>query len=363
MTSVPMDALASFVHLTDHIPTWISNLDSLATHVAIKHEEFAAEYRRVLEHARPKRKKSPSVASVRTNDGQRSVKSQKKIKKKDVSGPDTATPPQLADISPLDPANKYLFANARRGKRRQGTSIRSGASGPPPFRNQQQVIIYYDSSLQHAFEALVRDIGTARNNLRKAKQARVLEQGLAFPFSTTGSYGRRGWTSMRPNPTQSFPNSNLSVEPKSLLKQSVPDGEISFDEVANDLGDAQSLCETAAHQFLRDGDCTSEINRIRTICEKVLQVAQLQVEALEKERNKDGNLDSDTKPQSEQAEKVEKADHPLVTVVEKLGPDTTPSTKTDHAVIEVDSDDDDDEVDLAIDISAFRTMRGAGLRA
>ena len=355
MASAPMDALASFVYLTDHLPTWVTKVDTLATHVVAKREEFAAEYRRVLEHARPKRKRTPSVASIRTDDRQPSLGSQKK----DRNAQETSPLPRPTEISPLEPDNKYLFANARRGKRWQGASFRSGASGPQTFRNQHEVIIYYDSVLQNSFDGLVKDIGTARNNLRKGKQARALERGLRLPAFSTENYGRppRAAPAL-PSPPHSRSNAHVVMDPKLLLNGSPPDGDASFTEVARDLEAAQDMCETAAHQFLRDGDCMLEIDRIRAYFKNVSQIAKVQVDALQQEKTKS---DSDAKPA------VEKENHDVTShIAEKLGLNITAPVLTTAAAateIEVDSDDATDGEDVVIDITKFRAARVHGLRA
>lgn len=344
-----MDALASFVYLTNNLPTWITQINTLGTDVITKRDEFAAEYKRVLDHARPKRRKTPSVTSFNTNDKQESVKSQKN---------DTLSIPRPTDISPLEPANKYLFANARRRKRRQGTSFRSGASGPSTFRNQHQVIIYYDSTLQNSFEGLVKEIGTARNNIRKGKQAKELNRGLQLPSFGTGNYVRTQRGPVLPSPPQSRTCTDITIKLKPLLDVSPSDDDASFTEVAKDLEAAQALCETAAHQFLRDGDCTFEIDRIRAFFDKVLQVASSQIEAWEQEKNATGREIEET------GAVVEKENHDMATAVsEKLGVNITPMVHTEATEIEVDSDDNSAVEDMLIDISKFRAARLSGLRA
>lgn len=349
-----MDALASFVYLTDHLPTWLAQIDTLAMHVLAKREEFTAEYKRLLEHVRPKRKKTESVTSLQPDDRQVSVGSQKDH----TSASYTWTPPRRTEISPLDPANKYLFANARRGKRRRGTSLRSGSSGPQTFRNQHQVIIYYDSSLQNAFERLVKDIATARNNLRKGKQTRALERGLWLPSVDKGQHGLRMRSLAATSQLKSHSFTNITTEPKFLLNETPPDDDdASFTDVAKDLEAAQSLCETAAHQFLRDGDCISEIDQIRAHFENVLQVAKAQAKALEQEKCDPASEIKDTKPT------VDTRNCDMATAVaEKIGVDIAPVVNTEATEIEVDSDDNDEE-DAIIDISRFRATRTSGLRA
>lgn len=348
-----MDALASFVYLSDHLPAWMTKIDTLATHVVTKHEEFAAEYRRVLKHARPKRKRTPSVASIRTNDRQPSLRSQRN----DTNARENPALPRPSEISPLEPENKYLFANARKGKRRQGTSVRSGASGPHTFRNQHEVIIYYDSVLQNSFEGLIKDIGMARNNLRKGQQARAVERGLRLPAFHPGDYGRSPRAAPAlPSSPHSRPAAHVMREQKLLLHEPPPDGDASFAEVTKDLEAAQSLCETAAHQFLRDGDCMLEIDRIRAYFENVSQIAKVQIDALRQERN---NSDNDAKTTVVKNEKVDMTS----AVAEKLALNVAPAVNSETAEIEVDSDDNASDADVVIDISKFRAARANGIRA
>ena len=349
-----MDALASFVYLTDHLPSWTIKINNLAAHALTKREEFTAEYKGLLEHARPKRKKTPSTTSLHPNDKQASVRSLRD----ESNARDGLALPRRTEFSPLDPANKYLFANARRDKRKLGTSFRSGASGPQTFRNQHQVIIYYDSILQDAFEGLVKDIATARNNVRKGKQARALELGLRLPSLGVGDCGRRQRNAVLPNPPQSHAATELPREPKLLLNDPPLCGDAPFNDVAKNLEAAQALCETAAHQFLRDGDCTLEINQIRAYLENVLLVAKAQVVALEQERNAELSDIMDSKPA------VDKEDHEMASVIaEKLGVSIMPVVTASAAEIEVDSEDNDEEEHVVIDISTFRAARMTGWRA
>lgn len=359
MASVPMDALTSFVYLNDHLPTWISEINNLAAQVVTKREEFTAEYRRVLEQARPKRKKSPSVTSVKTNEKQSSIGSQKN----DKISRNVLALARPTEISPLDPENKYLFANARRGKRRQGTSFRSVASGPQTFRNQHEVIIYYDSSLQNSFEGLVKGIGTARNNLRKGKQARALERGLRLPSFGPGNHGRTQRASLLlSSPQKSSLSSEIMLGSKRLPNDVPFDDDASFTEISKDLEAAQALCETAAHQFLRDGDCTLEIDRIREHFEKVSKLAKLQIDILEKE--KDGPaMDIDTEAKTTESAMRQGDIDMATTVAAKLGVNVTHSVNTGAMEIEADSDDEVTEEDMVIDISRFRGARSLGLRA
>ena len=352
MAAAPMDALASLVYLNDNVPNWISKISALRTHVLRKREEFTAEYQRVLEHARPKRKKTTSITSLQTNDQESSATSQRN----DDIARDTRSIPRRTDISPFEPASKYLFVNARRAKRRQGKSFRSGDSGPQTFRKEHQVIIYYDSTLQNAFEALVKDVGTARNNLRKGRQARALERGLQLSSFGIGNYARTQRGALLPSPPNSRRSTDPAIEPK-LLNDSPPDEDALFNEVATDLEAAQDLCETAAHQFLRDGDCTIEIDRIRAYFENVLNFAKAQIDTWEHEKR-------DHRKDVEDTEAAVKNESHLATAVAKeFGVNITPVVYTEAAEIEVGSDDDSADEDMVFDLSRFRAGRVNRLRA
>ena len=269
-----------------------------------------------------------------------------------------------SEISPLEPENKYLFANARRAKRKQGTSIRSGASVPQRFRNQHQVIIYYDSNVQDSLEALVKDIGTARNNLRKGKQARELERGLSLPALSMSNFGRRRRGPGQPTPPKSTPSTEITIEPKSPLNQTPPDEDSCFDDVTKDLESAQALCETAAHQFLRDGDCILEIDRIRSSLNNAMKISDAQVELLGREKDAKAATSNDSLAADEQPLVKPQNLDIAATVVAKINPSITPVTQNLASIeMEADSDNDDDQPELVFDISKFRTARGHGLRA
>lgn len=354
MSSHPMNALASFVYLTEHLPIWTTKVNTLTSRVITKREEFGAEYKRVLKQARPKKEKTPSVTSLQPNDDQASINSQDN--NTNAGGPAVIACPR--DISPLDPAARYLFANARRGKRRQANSLHSGASGPQTFRNNRQVIIYYDSIIQNDLEGLVKDLATARNNLRKGKQAMTLERGLRLPPLQTGDYTRRQQYPILPSGPKLRPPAYMALGTKIALNDPQSNDDASFTEVSKGLEAAQALCENAAHQFLRDGDCTVELRRIRAYFEDVEKVAEAQLQTWRLEKSDSGHGNENT----ETASKDEDLDMGAATK-DKIGVNSSPCVTTQHVEIEIDSDDGDDEHDMAVDMSQFRAARMTGLRA
>ncbi|EXJ84336.1 hypothetical protein A1O3_05003 [Capronia epimyces CBS 606.96] len=289
-----MDAHSSFVYLLDNIPTWKASVDSLSAHADQKHTEFVAEYARLVNQIKPKRRRTPSMASIHPDDNEQ-------VERPDEVAPSSGSVPaplSRVEINPLEAGNKYLYAQARR-RRRPGTSIRSGASGPQKFRNKNQVIVYYDAYLQEQLDAMVKSIGVGRNNLRKGKNALVAAKG--FSLSTLSTRPGRGYPSLdnvRGSSTRSRSTSLLVSEkkPTESTTKPAPDDETAFFLVDKDLESVQSLCETAAHQFLRDGDCSTELDVIRQKLDAVLAQATTMAESLKNLRQ--GN------PQGSEADQV-----------------------------------------------------------
>ena len=275
----------------------------------------------------------------------------------------TLQPSNAVEISPLEAGNKYLLAQARR-KRKPGSSIRSGASGPQKFRSKHMVVVYYESYLQEKLESLVKSIGGARNELRKGKLARSVEQGLQLP-----SFGRHSENSYEIRSPADFKLSKkqtplLPLNPKSFAAENVHKDDKPFTEADKELEQAQGLCETAAHQVLRDGDCVPEMNVVEKKLKVVLEIAKMAVKKFKEEKHQEekgpGASDSDTTLVA----RTPPADH----VVLKLEPTLNEISKVNQAMIaspttDIEIDDNSDASSMVVDISKFRAARANGVRA
>lgn len=207
------------------------------------------------------------------------------------------------------------------------------------------VIVYYDSAIQAAFEDLVRCIASARNNLRKGKtavslKARMLSIGMGDAHDD---------------------DANPILNPKMMImrvpRSSPPaDAGPRFDQADGDLEAAQNLCEVAAHQFLRDGDCEEELEGTRKRFEDCLKVAKEEAEKLKTEKKRDGPADaSESTVDAATPIKVRTGSLPMAT--EKLDVPRIPvvPTLTSNGTIEV--DDESDASSIHIDLTAFRRTR------
>ncbi|KAL8706286.1 MAG: hypothetical protein Q9201_000662 [Fulgogasparrea decipioides] len=325
-----MDALKSFTHLTDNIPDWLAKVDDLAIQVAEQHTRFA----------RLSQTHFPGFRLSKKHDSTESLRPPKDGS----DDPNTSVPPK--DISPTSqPAvnNTLIVSNIRR-KRKSDSADLSGASGPQRYRTRSMVIVYYDSAIQEAFEALVRCIAGARNNLRKGKtaasfKARMASMGMGDDDDDDDGY----------------PILNPKLMVKRVPGEPSPSTSPSFDQADADLEAAQNLCEVAAHQFLRDGDCGEELAGTRKRFEDCLEVAKKEVERLQVE-DKPGLAETVESPS--RARKPAPGDsNPIVLAAEKVQAPRIPTvpTLTTSGTIEVDNDSDGSSVH--IDLSAFRRTR------
>lgn len=215
------------------------------------------------------------------------------------------------------------------------------------------IVVYYDSAIQDAFEALVRSIAGARNTLRKGKttasfKARMASMGMGGddPFA-----GPSQFAMLNPKIRGGFGRGTglgLRDSPDSKMKE--------FEDTDKDLETAQNLCEVAAHQFLRDGDCRLEIEGTRKKFKAVLEIATKEVERLkeedERERADEAKIAAETQAQDEALE--EKS--PIIELLQEKTMTPEPIKQinfTGTGTIEIDDGSDADSVQ--IDISAFRS--------
>ena len=202
------------------------------------------------------------------------------------------------------------------------------------------IIVYYDSAVQTAFEELVKFVSGSRNAMRKGKMAAKMaemrraaeleveadeeSEGEQRNDMVTGSgtllaaqkkvaVGKAG-ESLGPGvldsddagdfsmpklryvstrnmgPSRDYSRadnfgSTLSVGILRGYRRGVGDGSAPdiFDELDKGLEWCQSQCEHAAHQFLRDGECSQEIENIKRRLVEVKETAEKEVERLRKE--------------------------------------------------------------------------------
>ncbi|KAL3473061.1 hypothetical protein BJX99DRAFT_234392 [Aspergillus californicus] len=309
MPPVQMDALGAFAFLSESLPEWITRLADLTAHTTAKHAEFAEAFKaHSANPLRPRKRRNSSVCSIQTSS---------------------------------------LRSGNPGGRRRRGTnevdnsSLYSG-EGSSVISTRHNLIIHYDGYTQKALEELVRNIGTARNNLRKGKISQLPLPGGSRSAARSSARGllpvldsvdpNDMLASIRSARTRGPPVQSPTPDPAPVQRQSP------FDLVDKHLELAHSFCETAAYHFLRAGSCESELGSVRDKFTVLLRISTEEVQLLQQEK-KDEPVEEETETPTEAAEP------PLPSL-------KRPSSS--EGAIEV----DDEQVEVEpIDLSAFRVGR------
>ncbi|KAH9909116.1 hypothetical protein F4778DRAFT_213876 [Xylariomycetidae sp. FL2044] len=289
-------ATDSLRNLIDNIPDWVKRLDELTNQIEQRQLDLAQL---------PENKRQSSAKSVRN------VGSTESLKPKD-EGAAFPEPDAHLDSAadPPSPAahqirkHEVQAAAQRRvraaiAKREKTESMLSAEGGVPKYRSRTMVIVYYDSYVQSFFEELVKFVSVQRNLMRKAKMAakiahiqRLAELEIPDGDGDEGDELKPGDGPIAADPRTSAPKSEQDV-PEELRKlrfmstrqmggpRGMPTtmGHLRAGRAGlsmfNNKGDiwetldgglefVQGMCERAAHQFLRDGDCNDEIEKIKS---------------------------------------------------------------------------------------------------
>jgi hypothetical protein len=156
------------------------------------------------------------------------------------------------------------------------------------------------------------------------------------------------------------PSALASIQSRNVQK------ETAFDFADKQLEFAQSLCEAAAHQVLRSGDCATELENIQEKFKLVLETAESEVERLTEEKKQEEKRQEEKKLEKKKLgeKKLEEtkleegkvAETPKRKSAEKpvvLAGDKPP----DPDMIAIEVDDSSSGSSISIDISAFRSTR------
>ncbi|KAF2451500.1 hypothetical protein P171DRAFT_426001 [Karstenula rhodostoma CBS 690.94] len=250
LSAIMRDMEKSFIFLHDNIPQWLDNVAEIESKIVALQSELS---RIPVSRSLPFKKRSGSVESIR----------------------DLGAIREEPDASAT--AAHQSEPTAR--KRKEPSLLSGHQSGPSKLRSRTMIVVNYDGQIQTSFELLVRAIGTGRNMLRKGKMAAKMEAMAAMAGSSSSDedddesnaimtkigYRHRGLSSMRARATMRMPENTPSTPVER------------FDTADKALEEAQALCERAAHQSLREGDCRKELGGVRRYLNEVVVLAKTQV--------------------------------------------------------------------------------------
>ena len=354
-----MDAIQSFTYLDENVPQWIARLEELLGKCETQYERFTRITQRG-EIKLTRKKKQASTESLRPKQEEDAPPSQQPSNLNEVRTAASMLGPSPGISGTHIPHTKTPTQEIPR-KRPAGSELSAAASNHCRYRTKNMVIVFYDSDVQDAFEGLVKSIAAARNNLRKGKNTtnfklRMANMG-AGPFGLDRSDNKMEGLAINPK------GMGAPALPRARPgKQSAGSELRCFVEADHDLEEAQSFCEKGAHQFLRDGDCFSEIEGTRKRFLNCKSIAQRELERLEREAGaskiesseqgeaeEERTLVGDATPPADQTE----AKSFEITVAAKVGPPPLNEVKfAGSGAIEI--DDGSDSESVQIDMSAIR---------
>ncbi|CAI7611799.1 unnamed protein product [Penicillium glandicola] len=338
-----MDALGAFTHMRDNLPAWINRVSELATHTHKRHDEYSEAYRRHTT-SKLRRQKNSSVCSIHTDDlvpiAQRKTPSPEPT----ALGTSQGAPEQgqrsgrkrTTDEAPSDESNEeYAFVSTR-----------------------HNVIIEYDGHTQQTLETIVRDIGAARNNIRRGQMASMprtglraglLSKGMNLNLNMPSALGHSGPLScVRSTRTTS---GLVGISGTSAIRK-----DSAFDFADKQLELAHALCETAASQVLRSGDCGTELDGVEEKFKMLLEAAINEVDRIKAEKKQ--QEEHERKQQDGTAEEGPPKPPPTASAARLARVAAIAASKpsmTTSGAIEV---DDNSSISAeSIDISAFRSSR------
>lgn len=337
-------ALACFRSIRDLLPAHIADVNNLSSHVLTKRDEFTQEYhkRQTLRRKRTRSRESrtgreDAITAPTSFTGQYS----KERWRHSLTPQDPQTPPS----SQLPMYHPQSLSISTPDSSLDGAS-RQSAEGHDSVRSTKNRIVTYDGHTQQVLERLVKDIWSAKSKLRTAR----------ITDSTR-------WTGHRQNTTPvlvekscrellSSRRTNFPAFDEKSEKERAKNTRI-FDFVENQLEIVQNVCESAAHQFLRQGDCTHELDVILGIFDLILEASTNATQRLEAEeearRLEEQKAEDESQRQFEAVTAM-----PPITCADDPDVIVKPLSKADDNILEV---DDDDASSISIDITVFRLTR------
>lgn len=329
MPAGPMDALGAFSYLSDNLPTWITRVTDLAAHTAAKNAEYAEAYKKHATTAdKPRRRrKNSSVCSIRTED---------------IRQVHNASTTGVADQNQNLATCTQNESNENSRKRRTGDDDAPSFEDPTPslVSTRHNLIIHYDGHTQKVLEDMVRNIVTARNNIRRGRMSQLPRIGFRQGMPSIPGCGP-------PDAVLSSIRNARNRGPPGPQKETA-----AFDLADKQLEVAHGLCESAAYQFLRSGDCNSELSSVDEKFKMLLDMSSVEVRRLKEEQERatpePGKEETTIEPQLSTSTSA-------IEPNEKLKPASPNGAAT--GAIEV--DDDSSASMEPIDLKAFRANRMA----
>jgi hypothetical protein len=349
---MPQDALNSFRSLLDKIPGWIAGLETVLENATQRQNELLTA-NQPADSDRTLVRKSSKSSSLRSKRTKHDEPATQEVLQEPIGQIVTPVPTILRPQLPHMTESDALRLSQR--KRKTFSACSGDQSGPSKYRSRALVVVYYDGDVQKRFTDFVQAVASSRNDIRRSKLSAKVDNHSRSRSSSSGSdsAGSFGEDTTKSIGTFTYKTTRLRLQDMSAVSR--PDGSQVLDKVDGLLEQSQTLCEHAAHQVLRDGDCALEVTQAKELLCQARACAEREMPSLEKI----AAADEERRVRAEEKQRVERSRQP------PPSPPPTDSEKIEllsrepsNDPLEVDEievdDDDDDDSDAELDMTALK---------
>lgn len=350
-------ALSCIESLLESIPRWIAEIEDILKSSQATQEKLLAEQQPAEEQtaeSRPPsiRRKLSKSSSIRSKRSSRNDAGQQPVFAEQPSKPDLLRPqlPHMTDSDAL-----------RLSQRKRKTfSVCSGdPSAPHKYRSRAMVVVYYDGDTQKRFDGIVRSIASTRNAVRKCRMG---GNGISFgraESSTSDVVAEAANDEDEGGQEETLDLAKFKFRttrsPRSTVQARNDAGSTEALGSVDDLLEKTSdLCERAAHQVLRDGDCTLELGKAKEHLGQARRLGEDQLPDLKRRAEEDAKRGrSADKQKSPERVRDSRSLKSGISLAASPVPSLVPSIPADGGLeVDLDADDSDGGGDFVPD--AFR---------
>ncbi|OQO09475.1 hypothetical protein B0A48_04875 [Cryoendolithus antarcticus] len=328
------EAYKCFQTILESVPLWISELEGLIQ--SSKQRQTDAIPDPVpTDSEKTLVRKASKTSSLRSRRSKRRSGSVKKVQDESAPTVEQVAEPDHLAVPRLSTADALRLSQ----RKRKTTSALSGhLSGPTKYRSRSFVVVYYDGDIQNRFESLVKKVSVCRNSIRKAKMNAKMER-LARSASPDDREDNSAEDDSPAELQAKIVMPAWQRRQEHRVKVENDDGRVAFDTVDGLLEKSQNLCERAAHQILRDGDCLPELSQAKERMISALSTAERETPKWEPKAKK--AAEHRRKSDERRRLKEEEKDRRVASQVQRKAAEEMGIFPSD-GVVEVDSSEDEE---------------------
>jgi hypothetical protein len=264
------DPTACFTHIVAQVPTWLPRIEKLADQITNRQAQLASA-------DDTRRRKGSSIHTISSNGSAPNSTDQPSPKRQRV----LSRLENESSQKPHQPTEKPAPPAATSAQQPGTAKADSGSSteGWKASKTSKMKVVYYDSEIQQVMVDMVRDIGSARNLLRKCRMTARIKTMTAPPPLFGDAENPDEVSSEDLMARLRFQRNMRTRGPTPTNQKDI------YESIDEQLEAAQATCETAAHKFLRDGASRTEMDTIKRKFKEAYAKAKAELDRKESENS------------------------------------------------------------------------------